>query len=173
MANASDTVTPTNVANRAVEAKGQRRRIPMSVPRRRLETPEIPGYHLHWFKESNIPQALDAWYEFVDSREVPVNQRNVGNSSDMTGNQDLGSGIRINAGIGADGKNEQLVLMKLKEELWLEDRAAIDKANAERLGQVFRGEKILGAEPDNEDSGTRYVDRERTKALFNRRRAKA
>jgi hypothetical protein len=60
--------------------------------------------------------------------------------------------------------------MKLAEDLWLEDRKIIDDRNASVLNSVFRGEKIIGAEKDTnqDDRDLRYVDKERTKALFNR-----
>ncbi len=174
MTNASEMLEPNNPANATVEPKGNRAmRIPMSVPMRKLEVPEIPGYHSHWIKESNIPRALQAWYEFVEFDEVPINQRGVGTDTEITGNTDLGSRVSIQAGVGADGRAERLVLMKLREDLWLEDRAKIDGRHAAMMGQIFRGEKIIGTERDNaEDQGSRYVDPDRTRALFNRRRAK-
>jgi hypothetical protein len=178
MSNASDVLTKNNPANPTVEPKGNRAaRIPMSVPMRKLEVPEISGYHLHWIKESNIPRALGAWYEFVDFDEVPVNQRGVGTDTQITGNTDLGSRISISAGIGADSKPERLYLMKLAEEHWLEDRRKIDERNANQLSGIFRGEKILDKAEVNPDiAETRYVDKDRTyekRALFQRRRQKA
>jgi len=178
MSNASDILEPNNPANATVEPKRNRKnRIPMSVPMRKLEVPEISGYHLHWIKESNIPRALQACYEFVDYDEVPVNQRGVGTDTEMSGNTDLGSRVSIAAGIGADGRPERLILMKLAEDLWLEDRAAIDTRNAGIMGSIFRGEKILDkGEVSDDIRETRYVDQERTRvrpALFQRRRQKA
>lgn len=175
MTNQSEILTKNNPANSTVEPAGNRAaRVPMSVPVRKLEVPEIEGWHLHWIKESNVARARQAWYEFVGFDEVPINQRNVGTDTEMSGNTDLGSQVSIAAGIGANGQTERLILMKLKEELWLQDRATIDGRNAAVLGSIFRGEKILGAEKDNSgDQGTRYVDPERTKALFARRRSKA
>jgi hypothetical protein len=175
MPNASEILTPNNPANSTVEPKGNRRaRVPMSVPMRKLEVPEISGYHLHWIKESNVSRAIQAYYEFVEFDEVPVNQRNVGTDTEISGNTDLGSHVSIAAGMGADGRPERLILMKLQEQYWLEDRAAIDGRNASVMGAIFRGEKIIGSERDKpDDEGTRYVDPERTRALFSRRRAKA
>jgi hypothetical protein len=146
-----------------------RKRIPMSVPTRRLEVPEIQGWHLHWFLESRIPRALQAGYQFVDYDEVPVNQRGIANDSTVSGNTDLGSRIRQIGGRDESGQPEHLVLMKLKEEWWQEDRKVIDEKNARMMSSIFKDEQILGAEKDiPDDQGTRYVDRSRTKALFNR-----
>lgn len=178
MSNASDILTPNNPANAEVEPKRNRaNRVPMSVPSRKLETPEIPGYHSHWIKESNVPRALQAWYEFVSYDEVPVNQRGFATSMDVTGNTDLGSQVSISAGIGADGRPERLILMKLAEDLWLADRKAIDERNASIVGSIFRGEKIIDKDQVSADvSETRYVKREETSfrpALFQRRRKKS
>jgi hypothetical protein len=142
----------------------------MSTPMLRLETPEIPGFHSHWARDWQIPRFLAAGYQFVLSDEIPVNQRGIGTDTQISGNADLGSQIRLPAGIGPDGKTEYLVLMKLAEELWLEDRKIIDDRNASVMNAIFRGEKIIGTEKDanQDDSNLRYVDKERTKALFNR-----
>lgn len=175
MANESEILTPNNPANATVEPKANRKqRIPMSVPLRKLEVPDIAGWHLHWIKESNIPRALQAAYEFVQFDEVPINQRNVGTDTEVSGNTDLGSHISISAGVDSAGRPERLVLMKLPEEFWRDDRAKIDARHADMLGGIFRGEKILDKGDVSSDvAETRYVDPERTKALFNRRRAKA
>src|SRR5580698_9510041 len=85
--NASEILTKNNPANKTVEPKGNRRaRVPMSVPLRKLEVPELAGYHLHWIAEANIGRALQAYYEFVEDREVPVNQRSPGTDTEVSGN---------------------------------------------------------------------------------------
>jgi hypothetical protein len=178
MANASELLTKNNPANKEVEPKGNRMaRVPMSVVVRKLEVPEIPGYHTHWIKESNIPRALQAWYEFAEFDEVPINQRNPGMDTEKSGNTDLGARVSIAAGIGADSKPERLYLMKLKEEYWSADRKKIDSRNAEVLQGIFKGEQIL-----QEDGNSRpidsleYVSPEATyhkPALFSRKRKKS
>src|SRR6185369_6197340 len=66
----------------------------MSTARQRFQTPEIPGWHLHWFKEDNVPLAIDAYYEFVDRNEVSMNQLNVALEGKSTGT-DLGSRVSL------------------------------------------------------------------------------
>jgi len=172
--NASDTVRPTNPANAEAKPKHDRIRIPMSTPTRSMEVPEIPGYHCHWIKEENVPRAIQAWYEFVQDHEVPVNQRSVGTDKNITGNTDMGTNISLIT--GTNGKRSYL--MKLKEELWLEDRKKLDALNAGKLQAIFRGETILSQDPEGKGSGNtahRYVDPDRTyhrPALFNRARPK-
>lgn len=171
---------PANAPDNVAQQPGLRRRVPMSVPRRKLEVTDVPGFHLHWFIESNVRRALQAGYEFVDDKEVVVNQSGVGNSLELTGNQDLGSRVTVVGGVGADGKEERLVLMKIKEEWFREDQKLIEERNASVLSQIFRGETIFGAENDNQsDRSLRYVDEHRTsferspKALFQRPTRKA
>jgi hypothetical protein len=166
----NNVLAKSNPANAAPEAKGNRKRIPMSTPVRRLEVPELAGYHMHWMRESEIPRALQAAYQFVEFDELPVNQRGVGTDTQVTGNSDMGSQIRVVGGVGQDGRTEYLVLMKLAEELWLEDCKIKDERNASIMNGIFRGEKIIGTEKDANqgDTALRYVDKERTKALFNR-----
>jgi hypothetical protein len=153
-----------NPAN-AATTKPERKRIPMSVPQRRLEVTQIPGYHLHWFRGENVPRALQAGYEFVEDKEVQLNQLNVGTSKDMNGNADMGSRVRVVAGTAADGNVEHLTLMKIREEWWNEDRKSIEERNASVMSAIFRDEQILGSEKVSpEDQGARYVKT----ALLNR-----
>lgn len=138
--------------------QGLRRRISMSLPSRKLEVPELPGYWLHWFLEANVPRALEAGFEFVDSFEIPVTQFNPGTSKEINGNMDLGTRLRQVAGKSEQGGAEYFVLMKLREEWAAEDRAMRDKRNAEILATIFRGEHILGSEQDSAtDKQQRYL----------------
>lgn len=147
-----------------------RKRIPMSIPQRRLEVPPIAGYHLHWFTDANVPRAIQAGYEFVDSKEVPVNQLGVATSRSISGNADLGSHVKVIGGVGEDGKPSYLTLMKLKEEWWQEDQRTLEKRNADTLAAIFRNEPILPAGGKPEDQKNTYLDRDRT--LLNRGRRK-
>lgn len=151
-----------------VETKQARKRIPMSVPMRKLETPDLPGYHLHWFRELNVPRAFAAAYEMVTMDEIPTGAVIPGA---VSGNADLGTNIRVHAGVSELNHPEYLVLMKLKEEYWLEDRAAIDAAHAARMSGIFRGEEILDS-PDlrvaADDKALRYVKSEAKTAVMNR-----
>lgn len=155
----------------------ERKRIPMSVPRQKLQVADIPGYHLHWALDSRIPSYLQAGYEYVNGEEVQLNQQSVGTDSTISGNQDLGTRVSVVAGVGQDGRAEHLVLMKLRLEFWTEDCRVLEQQNARRLEGIFRGEQIMGAEGvKSEDRNLMYVDRERSsfmKPLFQRPRKKA
>lgn len=123
-------------------AAERRRRIPMSVPTRKLEVPEIPGYYLYWFREQNIPRALEAGYEYVTRKEVALNPTDVGSSRRMDGNTDLGDNVTLVSGVNEQGAAQQAVLMKLKQEFRDEDQKMIDARNEAILAAIFRGESV-------------------------------
>ena len=85
---------PANPGGVAAEP-ARRRRIPLSIPRRRLEVDPIPGFVLYWFKESNIPIAIEGGYDFVDQTEVRLVDVNQANPADSSGSTDLGSRVSI------------------------------------------------------------------------------
>jgi hypothetical protein len=143
----------------------ERKRVPMSTPTRKLEVPEIPGFHSHWFLDRNVARALRGGYEYVDQDEVPANQFSVAGDSTLSGSADLGSRITMIGGTAEGGGVEHLVLMKIKEEYWQEDQKAIEQRNAAVIQGIFKNEQIMGSERTSaEDRNLRYVKT----ALFNR-----
>lgn len=162
---------PANVPEAtAAKEPSARKRIPMSVPQRKLEVPKLPGFVLYWFRESNVPRALQAGYEFVDATELPVNQHNVATDKGISGNQDMGSRIRLVGGLTEQNDAIYAVLMKIKEEYWNEDHAEMARLNAQMLENIFGKEQILGSESLSQtDKEQRYVKT----ALFSRPARKA
>jgi hypothetical protein len=155
-----------NPSNRPVSIteqieRGLRRRIPMSLPTRKLEVPELPGYWLHWFLESNVPRAMEAGYEFVDAGELPVPQFNPGNAKEIDGNMDMGTRVRQVAGKSETGGAEFHVLMKLREDWAADDRRMRDSKNAAILQAIFRDERVqdhpLAGDQSERDRNVRYV----------------
>jgi len=143
----------------------QRRRIPMSVPVLKLETAEIPGYHLHWFMNSpdRLQRALNGGYEFVDEREIQLNNVSLGGTSAVSGNTDLGTRVSVVSGqeVGKDGQPSRLVLMKIKEEWYQEDRKVLEARNTQVRDSLLGG--MIGAEHDGAgDRQHRYVDKAKT-----------
>lgn len=162
----------SNPAVAPAERKRPPRR-PMSTARQRLQTPEIPGWHCHWFKEENVPLAIDAYYEFVDKGEVSMNQLNVSLDGASQGT-DLGSRVSLIADKTESGSPVRAYLMKIKEEYWLEDQRDLEARNSQIMQSIFGDEaKLVGQHGETKalDRGT-YVDRERT-ALYNRPARKA
>lgn len=143
----------------------ERRRIPMSVPVLKLETAAIPGYHLHWFNNdpSRLQRALDGGYEFVDEREIKINNVSLGGTSAVTGNTDLGTRVSIVSGqeVGKDGQPARLILMKIKQEWWDEDRKVLEEKSKQVRDSLLGG--MVGAEHEiGADRQHRYVDKSRT-----------
>ena len=160
-----------------VARDSERKRVPMSVPVQRLEAPDIPGYHLHWFVGSpeRLQRALDGGYEFVDERETKINNVSLGSESTRSGNTDMGSRVSVVSGqeVGKDGQPTRLILMKIKQEWWEEDQKLVEARN-EQVAAALRG-GLLGAEKDaTGDTRLRYIDKARTKIpdLFTPKRPK-
>ena len=155
-----------NVATRQEAVKSERKRIPMSVPVQRLQVPEIDGYHQHWFDsgvQGRIQRALDGGYEFVDEREVIPSSVGLGGDSAVSGSTDMGSRVSVVSGqeVTPDGQPARLILMKIKEEWWLEDQQAIEDRNTAVRDALLGG--MVGAEAEAAgDAQHRYVDQSRS-----------
>lgn len=157
--------------------KRERTRIPMSVPVQRLEVPDIPGYHLHWFRgdAERVERALAGGYEFVDQREAKPHSTSLGGTSTASGNTDMGSRVSVVSGseLGNDGQPVRLVLMKIQQDWYEEDQKLVDDRNAAVADSLTGG--MLGASQDAPgDTARRYLDKERTKIpdFFKRKSAK-
>jgi hypothetical protein len=146
----------------------------MSVPTRKLEVPPIPGYHLYWFLETNVPRAVQGGYEFVNSDEVTLNQKNVATDKMISGNADLGSQVKVVAGASESGGAEHLVLMKIRQEWYDADRQAIEERNAQVMRAIFKEEQILGIEKSSAEDREQMYARTSTPniPLFHRKRRK-
>lgn len=154
------TETP-NVASKPATLAAERRRIPMSVPVQKLEAPDIPGYHLHWFQGTpeRIERALAGGYEFVDEKEAHINNTTLGGTSTRTGNTDMGSRVSVVSGqeIGKDGQPLRLVLMKIRQEWYDEDQKLVEKRNQQVVDTL-----LGGMQGDGGDTSHRYIDKTRT-----------
>ena len=163
-----------NPANRDLQVKAERTRIPMSVPVQKLQIPEVPGYHLHWFRTEpgRIERAMQAGYEYVRDEELSINAVGLGMASAISGNSDLGSNVSVPSGTGKDGNPIRLVLMKIKQEWYEEDQAKLDEVNAQTASAIVGG--MVGAENESSaDARQRYIDKTRTQIpnLFKPKRA--
>src|ERR1041385_7307743 len=155
-----DSHNPANSPEQRVERMvTARNRVPMSVPHRTLEVPNIPGFYTHWVVSSagRIAQALRAGYTFVEQSELPGYEYNSAHVTGTEGNSDLGSRVSVVAG-GYDDDSKQslrLYLMKLPDEFREADNAARDAE-----GMEFIGELRSNVNPNNQTSGdtsNRYV----------------
>ena len=161
------TTTPQNPANAPAKSV-ERTRIPMSLPVQKLAVPDIPGYHLHWMlgTPSRLAQALKAGYEFVDGSEVEVISTGLADSSTANGNTDLGSRVSVIAGAdtGADGQEQRLYLMKIKQEWFDEDQRALANRN-EDIARALRGGYDTDSNPHGSEN--RYIPDAHRKGVAN------
>lgn len=151
-----------NPSVRPGKTDAERKRIPMSVPVQKLEAPDIPGYHLHWFlgTPERLQRATDGGYEFVDERELRLNNVSLGGDSAKSGNTDMGSRVSVVSGqeIGRDGQPTRLVLMKIKQEWYEEDQKLVEGRNQQVIDTLLGGLQDGGSG----DTSHRYVDKKRT-----------
>ena len=154
-----------NPSNTKGRTNAERKRVPMSVPVQRLEAPEIAGFHLHWFlgTPERLQRALDGGYEFVDEREIKINNVSLGGDSAASGNTDMGSRVSIVSGqeVGKDGQPTRLILMKIRQEWYEEDQKLVDEKNEQTANALCGG--AIGAEKEaSGDARHRYIDKSRT-----------
>ena len=153
----------------------ERKRIPMSVPVNQLEVEDIPGYHLHWFNSTpgRIQRALDGGYEFVDSKELNINNVALGGDSAVSGSTDMGSQVSIVSGTELDSRNQplRLILMKIKLEYYLEDQKLLERRN-DSIADALKGGLLGSDRPEGSmEAGLRYVKKDITQipAMFTKK----
>ena len=167
-------IEPINPASSRGAA--ERKRVPMSVPVQRLESPDIPGYHLHWFTGSpeRIQRALDGGYEFVDERAMlPGHVLQILSNDDAFPLHVPAFMVVSGDEVGKDGQPVRMILMKIKQEWYEEDQKLVEQRN-EQVAAALRG-GLMGAERDAAgDTQHRYVDPKLTKIpdLFTPKRPK-
>lgn len=144
-----------NPANEPEKSKVQRKRVPMSIPHLKLAVPEIPGYHCHWMRGSpdRIQQALDGGYEFASNDDINIINTGFANSSDDSGNTDMGTRVSNVAGGGMESSGQplRLYLMKIREEWWLEDQEVIAR-RSEMIAEKIRGINPMEDNPHGQSS---------------------
>lgn len=158
----------------------ERKRIPLSVPQRKLEVPAIPGFHLRWIRGtvSRLKQAEDAGFLYVDNKEINLNNTLVGGDAAKSGNTDLGSRVSVIEGSDVEnGQAVRLYLMKQPMEYYLEDKKITQDRNdsiADALNGQYANGAVGGRAPGETmvDAQNRYVDPARSKRpdLFRRKR---
>ena len=180
MARTGDVLEGQNPSVAPGQAAGARARIPLSVPQRKLEVPEIPGYYLRWFRgtATRLAQAERAGYVFVTPDEVQLNNVSIGGDASRDGNSDMGSRVSVIEGGEVDGQGQavRMYLMKQLLEHKREDDAVVQKRNdavVDALTASYQaGAVAAGTQGEqSDDVAARYVDRSRTRIpeLFRRK----
>ena len=129
-------------------------RVPMSSGRRKMEVPNIPGYHLHWINDypGRVQQALAAGYTMVKADETRIHARTGGG-----GNDDLGSGVSMVVGQQEGGQALKAYLMKIPQDLYDSDQKAAQQSS-DRVEAALRSRKGMAAEGESgRDHDNRYV----------------
>lgn len=160
-----------NPSNKPLELpKGYK---PMSVGQLRLEVPEKPGYHRHWFRGTagRLARAQKAGYTFVDEKDCDVNNFDLAGDSKAAGSTDLGSRVSVVSGDGAgtDGQATRMYLMECPDELYKYAQSMLEK-EIDGVAEALRGGQI-GAGTNGEtrnDVSKRYLKNGKVPSLFNK-----
>ncbi len=110
------------------ERPRQTQRIPFGVPQTRLGVDvQIPGYKLYWTNDEGgaIERAQAGGYQFVTPAEI-------GGSSKESQEKRL-------VGIHKDGSPMYAYLMKIEQEFWDEDQAALQRIQDQFDHDIQRG----------------------------------
>jgi hypothetical protein len=100
---------------------------------------QIAGYHMHIFNDEpgRIEEALAVGYEFVLPDEVGGVTTNV-----VSRNTDIGDKVRFLVGTNAKAEPQYAYLMKIQQEFYEEDQAALQAGN-DRVDDAIRGGKLM------------------------------
>lgn len=143
---------------------------PMSAPTLKLEVPEKPGWHRHWFRgtQGRLAAAQRAGYRFVDPDDCDVVNTDLAGDATAAGSTDLGSRVSVAAGDDAgSGQAGRLYLMECPEEWYLHSQKLIEKEN-DRTAETLRGVGI-GQGQNGEtasDVAHRYTKNTKVPSLF-------
>lgn len=142
-------------------------RIPMSAPQLKLLLPSIPGYHSHWLNDTSgrIAAALQGGYEFISAEEVHVNSRDLGGDPASSGQTDMGSRVSVVVGSDERGNPLRAYAMKIREEWYKADQAAI-QARTDGVEDAMRQGKTSGGQ--GADNSNRYVKTVNLKSSYQR-----
>ena len=142
---------------------------PMTGGTLRLEVPEKPGWHRHWFRgtPARIGQAIKAGYRYVDADDVDINNFDLAGDSAKDGNSDMGTRVSIGTGDGPT----RMYLMECSDEIFAHAQSFITK-QSDQLAATVRGGTI-GSDSSGEsgeDRKQRYIDKRTGKnSLFTRK----
>ncbi len=147
---------------------------PLTGSTLRLEVPEKPGWHRHWFRgtPARISRAIQAGYRYVDPDDVDVNNFDLAGDSKSAGSTDMGSRVSISSGDGAeaDGQPGRMYLMECPEQLFAHAQSFIQNEN-DRTAEALKGGTIGSGQQGEtgKDISNRYIQKGKTSDLFNRK----
>lgn len=115
---------------------------------------KIPGYVLYWINDDpgRIPSCLNAGFEFVSPKEIPLDYGNV-TMDGMRQNLDEGDRVsRPTKSVDAAGQPVKMYLMKLPQEFYEQDQAA----KAARQAQIDNAIKGGGVRAPGQEMDKTY-----------------
>jgi hypothetical protein len=142
---------------------------PMTGGTLRLEVPEKPGWHRHWFRgvPARLGQAVQAGYRYVDADDVDINNFDLAGDSKDSGNGDMGSRVSVGSGEGPT----RMYLMECPDEIFEYAQSLLGK-QSDALANTLKGGTI-GSDSSGEsgeDRKNRYIDKRTGKnSLFTRK----
>ena len=145
-----------------------RRRRPMAIPRRKLELPPIPGYHVHIINDTpgRILAAQQGGYEFVTPDEVQMNE-----FAPLEG-RDLGNRVSYIVGTDQAGQPLRAYAMKIRQEWYDEDQKIIQEITERGEKDIRRGRQQAQVDlRDRSDQGKTYVKEFDFNTTFAKRRS--
>jgi len=121
------------------------RRVPLGVPRSKLQVPKLEGYVLRWINDrgNRLHNAQQGGWQFTNTDEVG----HVGDSA-TSNNANEGSYVSWPVGTKEDGKPMRAYLMKIKEEFYREDQAAKQK-EVDRTDAAMKSGNTTGETGDD------------------------
>ena len=164
-ASKADAINPANSAGqKMVAAVAARKRIPMSVPRPKLSTPDLAGHHAHWVNDypGRVLQAQDAGYLFVDKAEAAITSGDLAGGSIGVGS-DMGSRVSQVVGKNEDGSPLRAYLMKIPNQYYEEDQ----RDSQARVDNIHSAMKD-GKQSVDGDGSNRYVKSMNMKSTYSR-----
>jgi hypothetical protein len=148
-----------NLEQRQEKFAERRKRVSMATASRKLETPELPGYYLHWVsgEPDRIAKAIRAEYTFVQKDELPGYTLELGDQTGIAGSGDMGNAISVIAGGAAnDGQALRLYLMKLPSELRAEDMRVRDEEGQKVIDTLYNNPNAQAG--NGQDNERRYSE---------------
>jgi hypothetical protein len=133
----------------------RRKRVPLGVPRAKLNAPTKPGKVRRWVNDdgARLAQAQLGGYEFVQEDIAP------GDPDVKNANRDLGSKVSVPVGKKDNGEPLYAYLMEIDEDIYKADQLEKERENERLEAAIRRGEDQHGAV----GADGRYIPKERIK----------
>ena len=143
---------------------------PMSVGQRRLEVPEKPGWHRHWFRgmPSNLQRAQQAGYKFVDPEDIDLNSFDLAGVDTDEKGTDLGTRVSVTSGddIGVGGQPGRLYLMECPEALYEYAQGILREGNTQTVDALRGGQVGAGKNGETRDDRSKRYTKDIALNLF-------